>query len=152
MNEIMRTNELQHHGILGMKWGVRRYQNKDGTLTEEGKKRYRDDEQFRKEYASERIKKGLNGSGALEEYNKAVDKFNPELEKLNKAISKDLGMEDPEYIQAVNQLWKKTYEDVFKEDYGQYLEDLGIDFYEAVKLMPLYSMLDEYELTGYKHA
>lgn len=32
-------NELYHHGVLGQKWGVRRYQNKDGSLTMAGKKR-----------------------------------------------------------------------------------------------------------------
>lgn len=34
------SSELYHHGIKGMKWGVRRYQNKDGTLTDVGKRRY----------------------------------------------------------------------------------------------------------------
>jgi hypothetical protein len=33
-------NELLHYGVLGMKWGIRRYENKDGTLTPAGKKHY----------------------------------------------------------------------------------------------------------------
>ena len=36
-------NELYHHGIKGMKWGVRRFQNEDGALTTAGKKRYEDE-------------------------------------------------------------------------------------------------------------
>lgn len=38
--EFYETDELYHHGIKGQKWGVRRYQNPDGTLTAKGKKRY----------------------------------------------------------------------------------------------------------------
>lgn len=39
-NYIIHNGELYHWGIKGMKWGVRRYQNEDGTLTDAGKKRY----------------------------------------------------------------------------------------------------------------
>jgi hypothetical protein len=34
------STELYHHGILGQKWGVRRFQNEDGSLTAKGKKHY----------------------------------------------------------------------------------------------------------------
>ena len=41
-------NELYHHGVKGQKWGVRRFQNEDGTLTDAGKERY--DESLTKAY------------------------------------------------------------------------------------------------------
>lgn len=36
----MRNKYLEHHGIKGQKWGVRRYQNPDGSYTAEGKKTF----------------------------------------------------------------------------------------------------------------
>lgn len=41
--DYLQFKELYHHGIKGQKWGIRRYQNSDGTLTEEGLNRYTED-------------------------------------------------------------------------------------------------------------
>lgn len=40
--EYIYENSLSHHGIIGQKWGVRRFQNPDGSLTSAGKVRYAD--------------------------------------------------------------------------------------------------------------
>ena len=43
MAYYLNKDELMHYGVLGQKWGIRRFQNPDGTLTSEGKERYRTD-------------------------------------------------------------------------------------------------------------
>ena len=62
----MEYNELNHHGILGMKWGQRRFQNKDGSLTPAGKKRYGDDKP--EETTEEKRARLLKSTNATELY------------------------------------------------------------------------------------
>ena len=73
MQTYLDADELYHHGIKGMKWGVRRFQRKDGSLTSAGKKRYLDDPSVTSSKAkmeSDRVKQRL----ANAEYNKAYNK------------------------------------------------------------------------------
>ena len=65
--------ELYHWGVKGMKWGVRRYQNKDGTLTPAGRKRKRDDyhEDYKKAHDGKSVKYMSNEE--LRERNKRLN-------------------------------------------------------------------------------
>ena len=75
---ILYSNELSHHGIKGQKWGRRRFQNKDGSLTPAGKKRY-DDSPGEPKKSKHRLKleekykaKGMNQAQAEEAASKRI--------------------------------------------------------------------------------
>lgn len=53
-------NELQHYGVLGMKWGLRRYQNKDGSLTYAGKRKTKISSEERAKLSNEKRRQELS--------------------------------------------------------------------------------------------
>lgn len=101
------SDYIYHHGIKGQKWGVRRYQNKDGSLTVAGKKRYAKLESKRTQIESEQkrltnnqepVKKTPNPHGKKSVFDMSDDELNREIERL--------GLE-------------KRYKDFMKELYPQ---------------------------------
>lgn len=91
-------SELYHYGIRGQKWGVRRYQNEDGTLTEEGRKRLANNLISTQSKSQEKFIKEVNRLKAVKQFNKSNDLYSKarkaqkraELEKnrLNERASK----------------------------------------------------------------
>jgi len=83
------TNELYHHGILGQKWGIRRYQNPDGTLTNAGKKRLAEKEKTLNSSLDEQTRftvKSRNGDQLLVEQERH-NGFQKLLAKGSKAVN-----------------------------------------------------------------
>jgi hypothetical protein len=127
----MSEEELYHYGIKGQKWGVRRYQNKDGSLTDAGKKRYDDGPpQSKKERkALKKAQKEWDKNfekNYVDAYNKAVEKTDKLIADLNKKYDKydftDLSDPDikktydkyvDEYMREWNKLLQASYDEMF---------------------------------------
>lgn len=146
----MDNNNINHSGVKGMKWGVRRYQNKDGSLTPAGKKRYDRDVQENnakkkdnrividgpdpRRWAKEdlsRAKNTVDSSANLAKQLKSANDSIPAARRQKLDLSK---MSDQEMRSQINRaLLEKQYNDMFapvkvnkgREYVGKTLEAVG---------------------------
>ena len=122
----MENHSLTHYGILGMKWGVRRYQNKDGSLTAAGKKRAKAKESGRKEdqksepakpksvkeMSDEELRAKLNRINLEDQYTAAMAKRNPDKYARAKKLVADVAEK------AVRDFANKAIENAIKKHFS----------------------------------
>ena len=141
----IQNDELYHHGVKGQKWGVRRYQNPDGSLTPEGIQRYGNVKKFNKVRNKQiySFKKDLNNRNGLSVnlYNRASDKFNKQIHELNKRHENDddygenfSSKSGQKYVKEVNKLWQDCYDKSLKEMANKY-ELVGEDYLKENNIM-----------------
>ena len=103
---IIYKDNLSHDGVKGMHWGVRRYQNADGSLTELGKKRYR--KQLNDAYDNE-YKKGVDAG--LKNQNKSAEDIKKDAHKravsATNLTSFDAGAEAKKDLDAANTILRE---------------------------------------------
>lgn len=102
------TTELWHHGIMGMKWGIRRYQNPDGSLTIAGKIRYGNKNRLeasvnKKAAKLQRKYNDLTGK-SIRQNNAAKDKTKEEARKKDSKSKSISEMSSEELQAAINRI------------------------------------------------
>lgn len=114
-NEIDIENELKHWGILGMHWGIRRFQNPDGSLTPEGRERYlkKVDDAIKNENKSYKVT-----SKAIDEFNKKLPELNAYLEKQG-WLGDDWQAHEKESNEYLAKEWKKIFKELANKEYGE---------------------------------
>jgi len=102
--------EIRHHGIHGMHWGVRRYQNPDGSLTAAGKSRYGSGDgkhSFNFKGGSGSSSGVSAGGGGGYVRNEEEDEEDKEVTELANKVAKELGWDDSESTDTLKDIAKK---------------------------------------------